>query len=111
GSSPDDPLRKPGEKTNTPTFVPQYCIDFYEFPNQPGAAPKTNISWNDAETACESVGKRLCSEPEWERACKGPANQRYPYGNEFNPNACATQNAEGQKRNMAAAGSWAQCRS
>jgi formylglycine-generating enzyme required for sulfatase activity len=111
GSAPDDPLRKPGEKPNTPTYVAAFCVDLYEYPNQPGAAPKTNVGWQDAKQACESVGKRLCTEPEWERACKGPANQRFPYGNEFNPNVCATQTADGQKRNVAGAGGWAGCRS
>jgi formylglycine-generating enzyme required for sulfatase activity len=111
GSSPEDPLRKAGEKPNTPTYVAAFCIDLYEYPNQPGAAPKTNVSWSEAKQFCEGQGKRLCSEAEWERTCKGPANQRFPYGNEFNPNVCATQNADGQKRTVAGAGGWAGCRS
>ncbi len=111
GSSPDDPLRTSGEKTNTPTLVQAYCVDLYEYPNKPGAPPKTNIAWQDAEASCESQGKRLCSEAEWERACKGPGNQRYPYGNEYKPNVCATQIADGQKRYLTASGQAAGCRS
>ncbi|NLH47525.1 MAG: SUMF1/EgtB/PvdO family nonheme iron enzyme [Myxococcales bacterium] len=111
GSAPDDPLHKPGEKNNTPTYVAAYCIDLYEFPNQPGSPPKTNVGWAEAKKSCEAQGKRLCSEAEWERSCKGPANSRFPYGNDFNPNVCATQNSNGQKRTVASAGGWAACRS
>lgn len=111
GSSPTDPLRKAGEKPNTPTYVAPFCVDLYEYPNQPSQVPKTNITWQEARQVCASVDKRLCTESEWERSCKGPANRRFPYGNDFNPNVCATQTDTGQKRTVAAAGGWAGCRS
>jgi len=111
GSSPTDPMRRAGEKPNTPTYVAPFCVDLYEYPNQPGQAPKTNITWNEAKNLCTAVGKRLCTEAEWERSCKGPANRRFPYGNDYNANRCATQDGKGQKRSIAAAGGWAGCRS
>jgi len=37
---------------------------------------------------CESKEKRLCSELEWERACKGPDNARYEYGATFDARVC-----------------------
>ncbi len=33
-----------------------------------------------ARAACAAAGKRLCTEPEWTRACKGPAPSEWPYG-------------------------------
>ena len=111
GSSPTDPMRKPGEKPNSPVYVAPYCIDLYEYPNQPGHAPRVNVSWNTARQLCAQQNKRLCSEREWERACKGPGNRRFPYGNNFNPNVCATQDDTGNERSVAGSGGWAGCRS
>ena len=111
GSAPSDPMRKPGEKPNTPVYVSGFCIDLYEYPNQPGTVPRVNVSWYTARKLCTQNGKRLCSEREWERTCKGPANRRFPYGNDFNPNRCATQDADGQDRGVASSGGWAGCRS
>ena len=39
--------------------------------SQPGVVPARNISWYEANAACEAAGKRLCSEAEWLRACSG----------------------------------------
>jgi len=36
-----------------------------------GVAPAANVSWYDANGACEASGKRLCSEEEWLVACTG----------------------------------------
>jgi len=67
-----------------------YCIDAYEHPNQNGAIPTANVSWNEAQALCVESGKRLCSENEWERACRGPTGTRYSYGAERNANTCNT---------------------
>jgi sulfatase modifying factor 1 len=53
-----------------------------------GIEPQVNISEAQAETACEGVSKRLCTEVEWRAACRGPDNFVYPYGNEYLPGAC-----------------------
>ena len=111
GSSPNDPMRKPGEKPNTPVYVAPYCVDMYEYPNKPGQMPKVNVTWSQAQQLCAAQGKRLCTEREWERSCKGPGNRRYPYGNNFNANVCATEDAGGNPRGTAGSGSWAGCRS
>jgi sulfatase modifying factor 1 len=58
-----------------------FCVDTFEWPNQKGVLPQVKMSWYDAKNACESVGKRLCSEPEINFACEGEEMMPYPYGN------------------------------
>ncbi len=43
---------------------------------------------HEAETACEAAGKRLCSEIEWRRACRGPHDTAYSYGNMYDATSC-----------------------
>jgi formylglycine-generating enzyme required for sulfatase activity len=44
------------------------------------AVPQGYVTGNDAAAACAEAGKRLCSDKEWVRACKGPSGTKYPYG-------------------------------
>ena len=60
----------------------RFCIDRYEFPNQPGNFPRVGAAFTEAEALCQKAGKRLCSEDEWEKACKGPDELRFPYDNQ-----------------------------
>ncbi|HEU5074251.1 MAG TPA: SUMF1/EgtB/PvdO family nonheme iron enzyme [Polyangiaceae bacterium] len=67
-----------------------FYIDAFAHPNEEGAIPLTNVSQEEAQTLCEQRGKRLCSELEWERACKGPDNKSYEYGDVYRAETCGT---------------------
>jgi sulfatase modifying factor 1 len=69
-----------------------FYTDVYPYPNEPGALPKVGVTHPEAQAACEAQGKRLCTELELERACKGPENTTYEYGETYKPNACGTGN-------------------
>lgn len=63
------------------------CVDLHEAPGF-GELP-IEYALEEARAHCEAAGKRLCSEREWETACRGEAGYRFPYGDEFIPTACA----------------------
>ncbi|MEZ4384077.1 MAG: SUMF1/EgtB/PvdO family nonheme iron enzyme [Nannocystaceae bacterium] len=54
----------------------------------PGLVPQGYISQVQASAACVAAGKRLCSDAEWLRACRGAAMRVYPYGDDAEPGAC-----------------------
>ena len=47
------------------------------------------VTWHQAQSYCESEGKRLPTEDEWERACRGPAGARYGYAEYYDPRQSA----------------------
>jgi formylglycine-generating enzyme len=67
-----------------------FYIDIFPFPNEEGAIPLSNVNRDQAQVACAERGKRLCSELEWERACKGPENRVYEYGDQYRSEHCGT---------------------
>ncbi|WP_437937783.1 formylglycine-generating enzyme family protein [Sorangium sp. So ce341] len=58
----------------------RYCVDRYEWPNRKGELPALLVSWREAVKACEGVGKRLCTEDEFNFACEGEEMLPYTYG-------------------------------
>ncbi|WP_437561963.1 formylglycine-generating enzyme family protein [Sorangium sp. So ce542] len=67
-----------------------FYIDVFSYPNEVGAIPTTNVTQDEARALCAAQGKRLCTELEIERACKGPANTTYEYGDAYKASVCAT---------------------
>jgi sulfatase modifying factor 1 len=53
-----------------------------------GAVPQGYIDQVQAGDACTNAGKRLCTDAEWLRACQGPDDTTYPYGNTDEPGVC-----------------------
>jgi hypothetical protein len=64
------------------------CMDMYEWPDSDNAVPRAFVNRKEAEDSCRSVGKRLCTEPEWREACQGPDREPYPYGGKYRENDC-----------------------
>lgn len=63
---------EPDERPELVEFTKSYCVDKYEYPNKKGETPMNGVSFDDADALCARQGKRMCTEREWERACRGP---------------------------------------
>lgn len=86
-----------------------YWIDKYPHPNREGEYPTVLVNFYEAEALCGEAGKRLCTEEEWEKACKGPRNYLYPYGNKYDPDKCSTDKTEPSERKLARIGDYPEC--
>jgi len=55
---------------------------------RPNVLPWDDITWDQAKTACEARGKRLCTDVEWKYACGGSAADDFPYGTTYQAATC-----------------------
>jgi hypothetical protein len=91
GTPPDRTPRVADEEMpGTVVEMGGFYIDLLPWPNEPNAIPTTAVTRDDAEQLCETKQKRLCTELEWERACKGPDNTTYEYGDTYRKEPCGT---------------------
>ena len=58
----------------------RFCIDRYEYTAPGETLPFNYASFDKASALCSSLGKRICSESEWNFACEGEEMRPYPYG-------------------------------
>ncbi len=56
--------------------------------------PAVYASWGDADQYCRYRGARLPTEAEWEKAARGPHGLLWPWGNQDQPGAANTGNAD-----------------
>ena len=111
GSAGNDPMRGFGDLNATRETLAAFCVDIYEHPNLRGKQPTTNVTWSRAKSLCRKRGKRLCSERQWERACKGPAGTRFPTGAELSSRECNVSSEDAGSGKVAPIGAFSGCRS
>lgn len=105
GSSEGTELETPERKGATEEF----WIDKYEYPNYAGALPLTKVTWYEAQAKCVGAGKRLCTEMEWEKACRGLNAHVYSYGDSYDFRKCRTSLSWNE--GAAKTGSHSECKS
>ena len=66
----------------------RFCIDRDEYVEPGESLPKNFQSLTMASRTCESIGKRVCRESEFNFACEGEEMRPYPYGFERDAAAC-----------------------
>ena len=90
GSAPGTADRRPSVEADL-VEVPmgEVDIDRLPYPGDPSQAPRRVTTRGEAEALCAERGRRLCTELEWERACKGDGATVFPTGESVDVARCA----------------------
>ncbi len=91
GSVPGDDGRDPTLEPIAAAYdLPGFSIDALPYPNKPGEPPRSGASQLEAARLCSEKGARLCTELEWERACRGPNGDLFSAGAAWDPTCSKT---------------------
>jgi hypothetical protein len=63
----------------------RFCIDKREYTPPGEELPQNFASFEIASQTCKGLGKRICTDSEWNFACEGEEMRPYPYGYERKP--------------------------
>jgi hypothetical protein len=77
------------EPKNQEIELGPFGIDRLPYPNDPAQPPLLGKTRDEARRLCAEHSARLCTEVEWERACKGPRQDDYPSGVIWDPSCTA----------------------
>jgi len=89
GSLPGSSGRNPALEADLVAIqLPAFEIDRLPYPNDLTQPFRTGVDRDEATALCAQRGKRLCSELEWERACKAGSDALYPTGATLELAAC-----------------------
>lgn len=75
------------QRTHSPYFSPS-PDQLVMARSRSNVVPQAYLTQEEASIACESAGKRLCTDEEWITACKGRQPTQYPYGDKHIAGRC-----------------------
>ena len=88
----NDPLAGASERAEQVIDVAGFWIDVapMQVPDEATGGFKIvkGMTQDEARRICAKFNKRLCTEDEWEKACKGPDSAIYTYGDTFDAERC-----------------------
>jgi formylglycine-generating enzyme len=78
----------------------RFCVDVFEFPDLACELPFVFATPAQADRICRAQGKRLCTQDEWNLACRGDPNggpdRIYAYGDELDLTVCNTDKSRSE---------------